>query len=76
MNSAPNIPDADGFYAALIETHHGLSSSESNALNARLLFLLANQVGDSAVLLACLDAARALALDDADGPSASTSHTG
>ncbi|MFM0166821.1 Protein of unknown function [Burkholderia sp. GAS332] len=58
MKTHLNIPEADSFYAALIDVHRGLESSESAKLNARLLFLLANQVGDHDVLLACLRAAR------------------
>ena len=58
MNTNPNIPDSDGFYAALIRAHEGLSEAQSAELNARLVFLLANQVGDQQVLLACVAAAR------------------
>ena len=59
MNTAPNIPDPDGFYAALLQAHEGLSDAASADLNARLVFLLANQVGDQALLLDCIQAARA-----------------
>jgi hypothetical protein len=52
-----NIPDADGFYAALIAAHEGLSEAQSAELNARLVFLLANQVGDQQALLDCIAAA-------------------
>jgi hypothetical protein len=58
MRTDPNIPDPDGFYAALVAAHEGLSDAQSAALNARLVFLLANQIGDQGVLLACVDAAR------------------
>jgi hypothetical protein len=58
MNANPNIPDPDGFYAALIQAHEGLSEAQSAELNARLVFLLANQVGDQQVLLDCVAAAR------------------
>ena len=58
MNANPNIPDPDGFYAALTEAHEGLSEAQSAELNARLVFLLANQVGDQQVLLDCVAAAR------------------
>lgn len=51
--------DADSFYEALIAAHHGLSDQESAALNARLILILANQVGDMAVLAEALRAARA-----------------
>jgi hypothetical protein len=58
MRSDLNIPDPDGFYEALIAAHEGLSDEQSNLLNARLVLLLANQVGDIAVLRACVAAAR------------------
>lgn len=59
MNTQPNIPDADGFYAALVKAHTGLTDAQSAELNAGLVFLLANQCGDQSTLLACIDAARA-----------------
>ena len=46
----PNIEDPDGFYADLIEAHDGLTDAESEAFNARLILLLANHIGDRAVL--------------------------
>jgi hypothetical protein len=58
MRTDPNIPDSDGFYAALVSAHEGLSEAQSAELNARLVFLLANQVGDQQVLLDCVAAAR------------------
>jgi hypothetical protein len=51
----------DDFYEALIETHHGLTDEESEALNARLILLLANHIGDLRVLRQALQAARASA---------------
>ena len=58
MKTDPNIPDPDGFYAALIAAHEGLSEAQSAELNARLVFLLANQVGDQKTLIECVEAAR------------------
>jgi hypothetical protein len=58
MRTDPNIPDPDGFYAALVRAHEGLSEAQSAELNARLVFLLANQVGDRQVLADCVAAAR------------------
>ena len=58
MRTDLNIADADGFYEALIRSHEGLSDDDSNLLNARLVLLLANQVGDTDVLEQCLAAAR------------------
>ena len=59
MRTDPAIPDPDGFYEAWLDAHHGLSESASADLNARLVLLLANQVGDQAVLLECIKAALA-----------------
>lgn len=42
--------DADAAYRLLIEAHRGLGDAESAALNARLVLILANQVGDLEVL--------------------------
>lgn len=58
MKTHPNIPDADAFYHALVLAHEGLTDAQSADLNARLIFLLANQLGDQDVLMACLKAAR------------------
>ncbi len=55
---APNIADPDGFYAALLAAHRGLTEKESAALNARLVLILANHVGDAQVLAEALDLAR------------------
>ena len=48
----------DDFYEALIEAHRGLSDAQSEMLNARLVLLLANHVGDMQVLREALAAAR------------------
>jgi len=53
-----NLADPDGFYAALMAAHKGLSEAESAKLNARLVLLLANHIGDEAVLGEALLAAR------------------
>jgi hypothetical protein len=45
-----NVPDPDGMYAAIIEAHSGLSHEDSVALDARLVLLLANHIGDAEVL--------------------------
>jgi hypothetical protein len=49
----------DDFYEMLIDTHRGLSDEASRLVNARLVLLLANHVGDLRVLREALDAARA-----------------
>jgi len=58
LNTAPNLEAPDDFYEALIETHQGLSTEQSHALNARLVLLLANHIGSLGVLREALKAAR------------------
>lgn len=57
LNTASNIAKPDDFYARLIAAHEGLSKAESDALNARLILILANHIGDGEVLGAALAAA-------------------
>jgi hypothetical protein len=57
--TAPNLESPDDFYEALIAAHDGLDADESQALNARLVLLLANHVGALDVLREALAAARA-----------------
>lgn len=49
--------NADSFYEALMMAHDGLSLSESHAFNARLILLMANQIGDKKTLTTLLDMA-------------------
>lgn len=49
--------DPDGFYEALMQAHEGLSEAESAQLNARLILLMANQIGEQPLLAACIEAA-------------------
>ena len=58
MRTDARMADPDGFYEAWVAAHEGLSDEESNDLDARLVLLLANQVGDYQVLLACIAEAR------------------
>ena len=50
LNTEPNIERPDDFYEALIELHRDLSEEQSRQLNARLILLLANHIGDIDVL--------------------------
>ena len=53
------LSDPDGFYEAMLDAHEGLSDDSSVALNARLILILANQIGDQAMLIECLALAKA-----------------
>ncbi|MBC6407623.1 MAG: DUF2783 domain-containing protein [Rhodobacteraceae bacterium] len=52
-------PNQDTFYHDLMEAHAGLSEADSHALNARLVLLLANEIGDVARLKRILALGRA-----------------
>lgn len=56
--TTPHFSAPDDFYEALIDAHRELSPDDSHALNARLVLLLANHVGDVEVLREALRAAR------------------
>ena len=48
----------DDFYEALIETHSDLSDEQSALVNAKLVLLLANHIGDLSVLRQAMQLAR------------------
>ena len=54
----PNIPDPDGFYEELINSQRELSDEQVELMNAKLILVLANQVGDRATLSEALALAR------------------
>lgn len=58
LNTAPNLTAPDDFYQDLIELHRDLSESQSALVNAKLILLLANHIGDREVLAAAMVAAR------------------
>ena len=58
LNTGAGLESPDDFYAALLDAHQGLSLEQSHALNARLVLLLAGEIGRLDVLRAALAAAR------------------
>lgn len=54
----PHLPAPDDFYEELIALHRDLSEAESSLVNAKLILLLANHIGDPGVLGAAMAAAR------------------
>lgn len=58
LQRTAKIQDVDGIYNALVEAHRGLESGDSAALNARLVLLLANHIGEEAVIREAIDIAR------------------
>lgn len=53
-----NLADPNGFYEQLVEMHRGLSDEQSRMVNAKLILLLANHIGDADVLKEAMAAAR------------------
>lgn len=64
--SVRDFTPGDDFYQMLIDAHRNLSPHDSARLNARLILLLANHVGDLTVVREAIAQARA-GLDEA-GP--------
>jgi hypothetical protein len=58
LNIEPNIERPDEFYEALIDTHRDLTREQSEAVNAKLILLLANHIGDVEVLNEAMRIAR------------------
>lgn len=50
LNLQQNIDDYDDFYDMLTDSHHDLDDAQSNMLDAQLVLLLANHIGDLNVL--------------------------
>lgn len=59
LDIEPNLASPDDFYEALIDTHRGLDTAQSQMVNARLILLLANHIGDLDVLREAMRRARA-----------------
>lgn len=50
LNTNPNFTSPDEFYAALNDLFAQASDEEAERISARLILLLANHIGDAAVL--------------------------
>ncbi len=59
LNTQPNFAVPDDFYERLIDAHRDLSTEQSHAMNAALVLLLSNHIGDLDVISDALDKARA-----------------
>lgn len=51
LNLTANFTHADAFYAALADLHREGDEDKSQRINARLILLLANHIGDQQVLM-------------------------
>jgi len=58
LNTDPNLDSPDVFYEALVDMHRGLSEDQSEIVNAKLILVLANHIGDLEVLGQAMHIAR------------------
>jgi len=69
LNLTPNLSEpgkryfqaytpGDDFYEALIDTHRDLTDEQSSLVNAKLVLLLSNHIGDLSVLREAMNIAR------------------
>lgn len=70
LATSANFVDPDAAYRLLVEAHRGLSDAESVALNARLVLVLANHIGNPAVLAQAIALARQAGKSAADASAA------
>ncbi|MGI9416999.1 MAG: DUF2783 domain-containing protein [Geminicoccaceae bacterium] len=73
LKTTPNIDDPDGFYAELLDLHAGIDRAASEALNARLVLVLANHIGDRDLLRQAFAAAKATGGDSISPQGRTTS---
>lgn len=57
LNTAPNIVCGDDVYEALVNAHSNLSDEDSAKLNARLILLLANHIGEADIIFEAIEKA-------------------
>lgn len=57
LNLDPNIPDPDGFYQELIDSQRDMTDAQAQMMNCKLILVLANHIGDRAVLREALKVA-------------------
>jgi hypothetical protein len=58
LDTTLRLTDPDAFYEALIDMHRDLGNDESQLVNAKLILLLSNQIGDMDVLREAMSMAR------------------
>lgn len=68
LDTAP-AADPDEIYQLLVEAHHDLDDEQSRQVGAKLTLLLANHIGDPAVIEAAVAAAREGVVSPGEPPS-------
>ena len=58
LDLSPRLLDPDALFAALVAAHDGLDAAASRRLDAQLVLLLANHIGDAGVVMDAIRVAR------------------
>ncbi|WP_458756769.1 DUF2783 domain-containing protein [Afipia sp. TerB] len=58
LSTTSNFADPDSAYRAIVEAHRGLSDEQSAALDTSLVLILANHIGEIAILREAIDLAK------------------
>jgi hypothetical protein len=66
LSTRSNFPKPDDAFRALVEAHHGLSDEQSADLDAALVLILANHIGDIDVLREAIALARRRMIDPSE----------
>lgn len=67
LDLSPKIARPDDLYESLIAAHHGLDDRASMRLNAKLVLILANQIGDMDILAKAIELACGGETENGDG---------
>lgn len=67
LNTEPNLIAPDDFYQSLVALHRDLTPEQSSLVNAKLILLLANHIGDEATLRSAMEKAIAGVVDPSSG---------
>lgn len=69
LSTTSNFPDPDAAYRLIVEAHRGISDEQSAALDAALVLILANHIGDLAVLRDAVTLAKRRVVDETPAAS-------
>jgi hypothetical protein len=65
LSTKSNFPDPDAAYRLIVEAHRGISDEQSAALDAALVLILANHIGDFDLLREAVALAKRRVVDQA-----------
>ena len=66
LSTRSNFKDPDSAYRAVVEAHRGLSAAQSADLDAALVLILANHIGDAEVLAQALVLAKRSMIENSE----------